>query len=279
MKYKLIVIFLIAAAIMSGCRSSKNTSAGKQETSGQTTPGKGDGFARLTANYSTWNDVSLPVSIHLTQPSKFSISGRATMVRGKSIDISLRVLGFEMGRALITNDSAFVIIKPQRTYMAESLDELTKYVSFSTENIQDMLLGRPFLLGLPTMKADDKKSVKIEILENGMLITPRKQPSMANYGYAAGSDDRLSKLIIVSTGTDIFKADITYGGHAANTPAGAVASTTEIDIQTQKKPYAASLTWKWNNAKWNSGNKTEFSLPKDYRRVKASDLLKGAMPK
>ena len=77
--------------------------------------------------------------------------------QGKSIDLSLRVLGFEMGRALITSDSVFVVIKPQRTYIAESLNEVTKYVSFTTGNIQDLLMGRPFLLSKSTITANDGK--------------------------------------------------------------------------------------------------------------------------
>lgn len=279
MKLRLIIILLAATALLSGCRSTKGTTGQTPDNQQTGTVVEGDLFSRLTANYKPWTDVSVPVNIRLTRPTKFSISGRANLVRGKSIDISLRMLGFEMGRAFVTNDSAFVVVKPQRIYMAESLKELTKYVSFTAENIQDLLLGRPFLLGRPTLAGADRSLVEIETFDNGSLIKPRKQPSMANYGYAAGVEELVTKLIIVSSDNDIFKAEVTYGPHADNTPAGALAADTEVNIATPKASFEAAFAWKWNNAKWNSGATSDFSIPNGYKRVKATDLFKGALPK
>ncbi|MCM1504197.1 MAG: DUF4292 domain-containing protein [Muribaculum sp.] len=279
MKSKLIVIFLAATALLTGCRSSRTGSVNAGAQPATTTVASSDPFDRLTASFAQWTDVSVPVNIQLVKPSKFSISGRAALVRGKSIDISLRVLGFEMGRAFITGDSAFVVIKPKRTYMAESLSELTKYVTFSTENIQDLLLGRPFVLGNTTMDRDDRKLVEVEALDNGLIIKPKKQPKMAQYGYAADLDELLKKLIVVSSGSEEFKAEVTYSGHARNTPAGVVASDTQIDVETPKGAYEASITWKWGSAKWNSEIVSDFSVPEGYKRVLAKDLLKGALPK
>lgn len=280
MNSRLIIIFILAAGLLAGCRSSKKvTESQPGETTVSTVPVKGDSFDRLTASYGQWSDVNVPVNIRISSPTKFSISGRANLVRGKSIDISLRVLGFEMGRAFITTDSVFVVVKPQRTYMAESLAEVTKYVSFTTENIQDLLIGRPFLLGRPTLSLSDKKLVEIETFESGMLIKPRKQPSMANYGYAADLEELLTKLVIVSAGSNTFKAEVSYSGHALNTPAGVVSSDADIQVATPKASYSATLTWKWNNAKWDSGNRPDFTVPQGYKRILAKDLLKSAMPK
>lgn len=276
----IIITLLLSSLLLAGCRSSKSTSSRTSTTPvAQTEKPAGDAFERITANYTEWTDVNVPVNIRISQPAKFSISGRAAMVRGKSIDISLRVLGFEMGRALITSDSVFVVIKPQRTYIAESLNEVTKYVSFTTGNIQDLLMGRPFLLSKSTITATDRKLVEIEAFEQGLLINPRKQPSMANYGYAVGFEDLLMKLIIVGTQPHNFKADVSYMRHVADTGAGALASDVEIDISDGKKNYSASLNWKWNNAKWNSGISTDFSIPRGYKRILAKDLLKSALPK
>ncbi len=279
MKSKLIIIFLATATLLAGCRSSKNVSDNRGTQSGVNvaeSTANADPFDLMTASFSQWTDVNVPVSIQLVKPSKFSISGRASLVRGKSIDISLRVLGFEMGRAFITRDSAFVVIKPKRTYMAESLSELTKYVTFTTENIQDLLIGRPFILGNSTMTNNDKKLVSVETVDNGLIITPKKQPGMAQYGFAADLEELLKKLIVVSTGAETFKAEVTYSGHAQSTPAGVVATDTHIAVDTPKGAYEASFAWKWSSAKWNSGIVSDFSVPDGYKRVLAKDLLKGA---
>lgn len=278
MNSKLIIILILAASLMTGCRTSKKASESHPDDTSAAQV-KGDSFDKLTASYGEWTDVNVPVNIRISSPTKFSISGRANLVHGKSIDISLRVLGFEMGRAFITTDSVFVVIKPKRTYMAESLTEVTKYVSFTTENIQDMLMGRPFLLGRPVLSPSDKKLVEIETFESGMLITPRKQPSMANYGYAADVEELITKLIIVSADSDKFKAEVSYPGHAYNTPAGVIASDTDIQVVTPKASYSATFTWKWNNARWNTGNRPDFTVPQGYKRILTKDLLKSAMPK
>lgn len=280
MKLRPITVFLLISVILAGCRSTKNTSQGqgKEMRTESTTP-DGDAFDRLTASYGNWSDVNVPISIHVERPTEFSISGRATLVRGKSIDMSLRVLGFEMGRALITNDSLFVVIKPQRTYIAESLDEVTKYVSFSTENIQDLLTGRPFLLGAGTLTQSDRKAVVIDMVENGMIIKPRKQPSKASYGYAADTEELITKLIVAGDDGKTFIAEATYGPHTTNTPAGVVASQTTIDVSVPPATYSATIGWKWNSAKWNTGVANSFNIPQDYRRTPIKELLKSALPK
>lgn len=278
MNSKLIIILILATSLLTGCRTSKKAS----ESHPGDTPAaqvNGDSFDKLTASYGQWTDVDVPVNIRISSPTRFSISGRANLVHGKSIDISLRVLGFEMGRAFITTDSVFVVVKPQHIYMAESLAEITKYVSFTTENIQDLLMGRPFLIGRPTLSQSDRKLVEIETFESGMLLSPRKQPSMANYGYAVDAEELLTKLIIVSADSDKFKAEVSYPDHTANTPAGVIASDADIQVVTPKASYSGTLTWKWNNAKWNTGNRPDFTVPQGYRRILAKDLLKSAMPK
>ncbi len=89
-----------------------------------------------------WHDLRVPVKISLSSPMSISLSGRATMVRDSLINISLRVFGFEVAIANMTNDSVFLVDKHNKQYFAESLPDVMGSHKLTISQIQDLLLGR-----------------------------------------------------------------------------------------------------------------------------------------
>lgn len=127
------LLLIIVLAPMAGCRSKK------------------EAVTEIEQVENSWQNVSLPVKVQIVQPQKLSLSGSATMVRGEYILVSMRFLGFEIGRACITPQNADVVLRQPsklwiQTPVANSLSRAG--VSFST--IQETLLGdRSLLAKLP----------------------------------------------------------------------------------------------------------------------------------
>ncbi len=76
-----------------------------------------------------------------------SVSAKIRMVKDSAIWMSASKLGFEVGRVLITQDSVFVIERLQKTFIRESIDEISKLagVDLDFEMIQDLMIGNPYL--------------------------------------------------------------------------------------------------------------------------------------
>ncbi|MDE6490556.1 MAG: DUF4292 domain-containing protein [Muribaculaceae bacterium] len=119
-RISLIIALAIAVMSIAGCRSNKEAGTTRQ---------------------ATWTTFSAPVKIQLESPKKFSISGRATLVRDQSIYISLRMLGMEVGTVYVTPDSVFATEKLHRYILRESLTKVLDGRDIPFAELQDLLIG------------------------------------------------------------------------------------------------------------------------------------------
>lgn len=237
LRHLLRLIFITSLiAIVSSCESSrKNAPAIGGYTPGQDThPGR---------SQLTWTDLQVPVNVNLSEPSSFRVSGVMTMVNGKDIHISLRMLGFEVGAAYITGDSIYAYAKLQRVYVAESIGSLLGGVDATVADVQSLLIGAP--VSLPRLSGST--SVEMHTSEQ------TGQPLSITVTHPSGR-----------TGT------VTYTP-LEGTP---LASTVAIAASTGQKRLAASLSYDWNRAEADTGASKTFSIPRGYRRIDAAALLK-----
>ncbi|MDE7443802.1 MAG: DUF4292 domain-containing protein [Muribaculaceae bacterium] len=118
--YAVLLSTVLIMMVMAGCRSKKIAEASQPEQ---------------------WTTFSAPLKVKLESPKKVNISGRCTMERGKSILLSVRMLGMEIGNAYVTPDSVYVLDKIHKYLLAESLDEVLNgnYVEFTA--LQELLTG------------------------------------------------------------------------------------------------------------------------------------------
>jgi hypothetical protein len=123
-----LALMTVMAWAMSSCRSGRNVTTVAPET-----------------EYQTWHDVYMPVKVNLKSPSSLSLSGRATMVRDSVINISFRVLGFEVAVANVTNDSVWLVDKYHKYLFAEPLSAITGGHNLSVGDIQQLLMRRAAL--------------------------------------------------------------------------------------------------------------------------------------
>lgn len=281
MKARNSLITLAAALTLtfatSGCGSSKNASTTGQggavadRTREATVEQRYESL--VTNSYREWSTLSVPVKIELSKPKRFSISGRAYMERDKSVFISLRFLGMEVGTIYIDNDSLFLTEKIHKYYVAEGVKSLLGGYPLTVADVQSLLLGQPFMAGKGRLSEADRRSLYIydAPVSSTWTITPPAPADGIDYTFSLSmSSDRLERLTI--TTDDYLPATVVYSD-GCKSPAGEVNSVMDIAATAAKTPIAVSLKWNFSNAEWNSPDIRQWKRPKDYTRLKQKDII------
>jgi len=104
-------------------------------------------YAMIGHTYQPWGDVQLPVTVTIidSEGKGQSLSGRLAMVRDSAIEISLRAMGVEAATAYIDSDTVVVADKYHKQYLAEPYCSVFGVSGLSVGNLQDALLGAPFI--------------------------------------------------------------------------------------------------------------------------------------
>lgn len=263
-------VVLFCVALLAGCHSSRKSVPVSGQESVTTLKER---FDVTVGAYRDWQDVTVPVNVDIVSPKGFSISGRVKMVRGKSVDISLRMLGFEVGRVYATTDSVFGMIKPGKAYMAESLAELLPDMPFTLGNLQDMLTGRMFIMGSGGLTAGSFRQFDTELTSFSWIAVPKKHPAGMEYGFTVSLDNLLRSLVLGVEKSGVV-AQCDYGTAYSDDKAGMLMSEFTLKATAPRQKINATLSWRWDKARWNEGASSSWSIPKGYRRVKAADLIK-----
>lgn len=271
-----ILLCLCLIIAITGCRSSKSTTSSNSESNQQKSEQEDANlksrFDSVASTYMDWNDIVVPVELNLVQPKEFSITGKATMVKDESIYISIRFLGFEAANIFINNDSIYATYKMGRIYLAENIKNLAKGYPIKLSDIQDMLLGRAFIVGEGTINASMEKNISLKRNDENWILTPKSNIPKVNYNYTFDLKTNLLKLLTVFI--DNSNPILCNYDYYSNTAIGQVAQETTISATIAEKPLKASLRWDFNNARYNSGAKTSWKKPNGYQKVEASALLK-----
>lgn len=159
-KFLYLIIALAVLLPLGGCRS------GKQ------------GAEKLAEQEAAWSNVSIPVKVTVVKPQKLpSLSGTATMVRGKYVLISLRMLGFEVGQFYATPSEADVVLRqPRKLWLQTSIEDRLKRWKMPFTALQETLLGnRDFIGKLPS-------EIKVDFSGS------EEQPSVIVTGKAKGRE-------------------------------------------------------------------------------------------
>ena len=98
------------------------------------------------------------------------------MERGKSIYISVRPMGImEVGRLIIKGDTLLVIDKIHKRYILENAKLLTSGIHVDVNTLQDIFLGRAFVLGKGTLNAAMKDLVSVSDEDGAYVMQAKEQ--------------------------------------------------------------------------------------------------------
>ena len=270
------VATLLAVIFLTGCSTAKKGAVKQQ--SGEIpadialqTPAQR--YAGLCESYADWQDVNMPVRLSVTSPKSISLSARAAMKRDKWISISVRMLGFEVASLFVDKDSVHVIDRYHKAYLSESIAKVFGSTGLKVADIQDLLLGRGFVIGDAGGTFTPPLATALEFVNSpeGLMILPAIQPQEFEYGFILAND--ANRIGVASVNVKERNAGvITYSDPIATRQAGSFAGEASIELMQGKK-FAASLKWNFSSAKWNTGEERTWKRPADYSRIDAAAII------
>lgn len=275
MKIKSIILLslLTATLLMSSCGTIKKGAAATLPQGHTTTPTtvSSNPLNALIATLNGWQTMQTGGNIKLSAGSSFSSSIQVRMVRDKDIYISLRpVLGIEVGKLLITADSIYAVDKIHKRYFAEKVSLLTAGIPVTVSDVQDIFLGRAFIIGKGTLNDANENQVGAAKAGSGFTVTPNEHYKGYVYSFAYDKSNNIITLNIMPENSTTATYQVKYNDVKA-TDAGKIAHSIKVNATIEKKQFDLSLSYK--NIDWNGNLKIEHGIPSGYKRMSARDLL------
>ena len=230
-----------------------------------------DPFDAVLSTIGDWQCLQTGGNIALQGGNNFSSSIQMRMVRDEAIYISLRpLLGIEVGKIVITGDSLYAVDKVHKRYIAEKVSILTSGIPVTVSDVQNIFLGRPFIIGKGTLKASDKPIVNVTRQGNTIVLTPDVHYKGYGYSFTFDKSCRITSFDITKDGSTAPTYQVKYGD-VKSTDAGNIAHDIDVDASVQNKKMAFSLDYK--NIDWKSSVDIDRSIPSGYSRMSASSLF------
>lgn len=274
--FKLIVLVAVATLTLSSCHTHKqvsnNNSNVNKPTPGATTTAAAaeQQLGAIVSATGGWTTLKGGGNIALSGGTSFSSAMQVRMVRDQVLYISLRpLLGIEAGRLIIRGDSLYVINKLQKQYIAEKVSLLTAGIPATVGMMQDMFLGRPFVMGEGSLNPARKSMVAIATNDKGYAVTPTKQPKEFTYAFGFDPQGKITSLdVALAQGGTAYS--MAYND-VRRTVAGNIAHA--LQFATDVKGSNLKLKLSYDNLVWNETVDTSFNIPAGYKRIDGKALL------
>lgn len=274
-----LAVVMLLAAVLGGCRSSRNVPSADGGHSR-----KGDSvaqavfpvtlqecYATVAGQYAAWERLRIPAKVTLRSPKAVSISGTAIMDRGKSVMISLKFFGMEVGALYVTNDSVLVVDKMKKRYFTDRTESLLGGFPANVSNLQDMLLGRAFIVGCENVP-DVARDMEFDKIGDEMWLMSAKT-GIVDYGFSFSPWDTLLGLVICVA--DRYPPVMCEYAPAVTTGYGPFSPRFAISANLPKMRVEAFMEWDFKKARWNEEVELRtLSVTPKYTRINPSDFSK-----
>ena len=267
-----IAILLLLTVVMTACGTFKKAAnLPDTTTTTQTTPQDiTTPCDAIIATLGDWQTLQTGGNIKLSAGSNFSSAIQVRMVRDEAIYISLRpMLGIEVGKLVITADSLYAVDKIHKRYIAEKVSILTSGIPVTVTDVQDIFLGRPFIIGKGTLSEALKSQVTASN-DSPIVLTAKESYKGHGYSFSFDKNNRISSLDIVPAGSSAAAYQVKYSD-VSGTKAGNIAHAINVSASIEKKKMAFSLSYK--DIDWNGKVKIDKDIPNGYSRMSAKDLF------
>lgn len=235
-------------------------------------------FQALMSSYPDWRTFSAKgtADLALGFGTSLGASTQVRMIRGEALEVSVRIiLGIEAARFYMDTERAVFINKLQRQYVTVSLSELSDRlgVRLSLKTVQDILLGRIFLLNATSGGYSLSDFKVAEGVSGAWSLSPVRQDSRFTYGFEL-NDIRLMRSTLLSSGGDkkvvCNYADFMKQGASSNFP-----TTMQVDLSGLSRPLSIKLKYDTSSVSWNGSMSVESPDMSKYTQVSAEALIKG----
>ena len=239
-------------------------------------------FGNLAASYAPWTSMSAPMKIEVSEPVRFSASGKAEMVKGQCISMVLRKIGIKVAELYVDRDSVMFVVKPLKIAYTESFARFSNSTGLTLDDLQSALLGQAFVPGRGTVGAGSLSAFTLAAADGGAIgedvvrwtMTPRRSPDEIYFTAATpmpfGSEASRLEAVGVNAGGGV---KFEYSDFA-NTGAGLIGSRANLRATFGGKSLSGSLRWTADRTDWNKPLTVgRPSIPADYRRLDTAAML------
>ena len=259
-------IILLTVLCFHSCKSSKTSVA----DDGANVPNVA--LQELAESYTDWDTYSTSGKVSLSGAMSFSTSVQVKMAHGKCIAISIRpLLGIEVAKVFVNNDSAVVINKINRVYSTVKLEQFKNILPVSINTLQDIVLARPFTINDGTLSKSNIKKFNIAQAENGFIVSPRNTANNINYKFAINSNKQVKELIVApQNSAQTYSA--MYSDFVSENP-GSEASNIRCDATLKGKKISMQLYLNPAKTKWDGVVDESASINSSYRKVTVYEFI------
>ncbi len=271
---KLIIALSLLAAIATGCRSTKDntltTTSGPQVTSAAQ-QALDQRLSAFVATQGSWTTLQAGGNIKVTGSQTLSSGMQLRMIRDKAIYISVRpMLGIEVAKLVVTSDSVLVVDKYHKRYVAEPLSLITNGIPVTIGTLQDIFLGRAFVLGSGSLNNATKGLVQLTADGDRFRLEPKQQPQGFNYEFAINDKNQLQSVTVTPTRGSSTPYTAHYS-HVFTTLAGLIAHHADVKAQVGGSSLGLSLDLK--DITWGAPFTIDSAKPGEgYKRLSASQI-------
>lgn len=240
-------------------------------------------FGNLAASYAPWTSMSAPMKIEVSEPVRFSASGKAEMVKGQCISMVFRKIGIKVAELYVDRDSVMFVVKPLKIAYTESFARFSNSTGLTLDDLQSALLGQAFVPGRGTVAAGSLSAFTLAAADGGAIgedvvrwtMTPRRSPDEIYFTAATpmpfGSEASRLEAVGVNAGGGV---KFEYSDFA-NTGAGLIGSRANLRATFGGKSLSGSLRWTADRSDWNKPLTVgRPSIPADYRRLDTAAMLR-----
>ena len=260
------VLVIFALVSFASCKKSKETIGSNSKTQ------KGKVEEKI-ANSLYCQTFQSKVSVNFNDGKKdMSVTAQIKIITNNKIQISVQpLLGIELFKIEISNDSVKVLDKINKRYIAESYSEYRKYIPFDlgVSTLEALFLNRLFVPGEDVFEIRDFNEFKWRLSNNGDLTGEFKNTKYFNLMFNLNNSSFLDKTTVAVSG----------GKHKLNWTYSQFQELEGIDFpRVVKADYIGdkkniSLQIKYQKPEINRKINDSFEIPRSYQRVNASQIL------
>ena len=271
--FKIFIAFCLLMTVAS-CRSKRDVSDVK--SGGDATIVQADKYdvnTILQAN-TDWTDVTINGSITISTSSNLSSTMQLKMIKDESISISIRpLLGIEMGKLYITNDSIVVLDKYHKLFFKGSIKG---YVDerINISSLQNLLLSRAFIPEAKSVHFDWRDCYQAtRVDENGdWTLTPKEQDRQFAYNFDMEGNNLKNFNLEILNGRPDNVYSMVFSGYRL-TDNGIVASQLNANIPIQDTTVKFQMLLN-KSVRWNGGIQDYIRIPNDAQQITIADISK-----
>lgn len=237
------------------------------------TAGQVSHITKIANSFGAWTTLKAGGSVTIGGGKSLSSSMQIRMERGKSIYISVRPMGImEVGRLVITGDTLLVIDKIHKRYILESTKLLTSGIPLNVGTLQDIFLGRAFILGSGTLNSGMAGMVTLANVDGTYMVRPKEQYKGFEYDFKFDKNYRIKSLEVmpVVNSAPVATYSVDYSD-VKTSLAGYVATKVKMAMKIGKSPMSLALDY--GGFTWNDNVTIDTKIPANYTRVSGSGLL------